>query len=137
MQGHSASATVEALQEYNAACDLVGCNPYPVLPAQMRRHIGLRPSDGRALDSPDQSIGAICDYTAKMVEVGSPDKLPCWMQLQAMAWEDFRAPGLERGTHIHTAVPSTDWPRGQSTRQLSCFVVEHPRSAAVALPLVG
>ena len=137
LQGHSASATVEALQEYNAACDLVGCNPYPVLPAQMRRHIGLRPSDGRALDSPDQSIGAICDYTAKMVEVGSPDKLPCWMQLQAMAWEDFRAPGLERGTRIHTAVPSTDWPRGQSTRQLSCFVVEHPRSAAVALPLVG
>ena len=122
---------MEALQEYNAACDLVGCNPYPVLPAQMRQHIGLRPSDGRALDSPDQSIGAICDYTAKMVEVGSPDNLPCWMQLQAMAWEDFRAPGLERGTRIHTQ------PRGQSTRQLSRFVVEHPRSATVALPLVG
>ena len=106
--GHSASATVEALQEYNAACDIVGCNPYPVLPAQMRRHIGLRPSDGRALDSPDQSIGAICDYTAKMVEVGGPGSLPCWMQLQAMAWEDFRAPGLYRGTRIHTAVPSTE-----------------------------
>ena len=59
----------------------------------------LRPADHpRALDSPDQSIGAICDYTAKMVEVGGPDSLPCWMQLQAMAWEDFRAPGLERGT---------------------------------------
>ena len=47
-QGHSASATVEALQAYNAAADIVGCNPYPVLPGHMRRHIGMRP-DGRAL----------------------------------------------------------------------------------------
>ena len=93
--GHSASATVEALQTYNVGCDIVGCNPYPVLPDGIRAHIGLRPSDGRALDSPDQTIGALTDYTNKMVEVGEGE-MPCWMQIQAMAWEDFRAPGEER-----------------------------------------
>ncbi|MSP12221.1 MAG: hypothetical protein EXR62_04595 [Chloroflexi bacterium] len=89
-QGHSASATVEALQEYNIAADIVGCNPYPVMPPHMRQHVGIRP-DGRALDSPDQQISAVADYTAKMVQVGESQK-PVWMQLQAMAWEDFYSP---------------------------------------------
>jgi hypothetical protein len=89
-QGHSASATVEGLQAYNAAADIVGCNPYPVFPAFMRRHMGIRP-DGRALDTPDQTLSAVTDYTAKMVEVGE-GKRPVWMQLQAMAWEDFYHP---------------------------------------------
>ena len=93
-QGHSASATVEALQEYNVAADIVGCNPYPVFPAHMRRHEGIRP-DGRALDTPDQTISAVADYTAKMVQVGKGKK-PVWMQLQAMAFEHFYAPKWTR-----------------------------------------
>ena len=92
--GHSASATVEALRDYNRAADIVGCNPYPVMPQGMRRHWGIR-DDGRALDAPDQNLSAVGDYTAKMVEVGEHVR-PVWMQLQTMAWEDFYNPGGTR-----------------------------------------
>ena len=85
--GHSCSATVEALRDYNRTTDIVGCNPYPVIPPGMRRHWGIR-DDGRAFDTPAQELSAVCDYTAKMVEVGEGTR-PVWMQLQAMAWEDF------------------------------------------------
>jgi prepilin-type N-terminal cleavage/methylation domain-containing protein len=85
--GHSCSATVAALRDYNRAANVVGCNPYPVKPDGMRRHWGIR-DDGRALDTPDQTLSAVCDYTAKMVDVGE-GRRPVWMQLQAMAWEDF------------------------------------------------
>ena len=85
--GHSASATVEALRDYNRAADIIGCNPYPVMPEGMRRHWGIRP-DGRALDSPDQGLSAVGDYASKMVKVGEGTR-PVWMQLQTMAWEDF------------------------------------------------
>ena len=106
-QGHSASATIEALQEYNVAADIVGCNPYPVSPKHMRMHIGTRP-DGRALDSPDQGLSAVVDYTEKMVQVGD-HKMPVWMQLQAMAWEDFH--------HI-----SSDAGDGESAKDLSAIL---------------
>ena len=94
-QGHSCAGTVEALREYNACADIIGCNPYPVLPSRMRRHMGIR-ADGRALDSPDQSLAAVGDYTRKMRDVGERRK-PVWMQLQAMAWEDFYGPVTEGG----------------------------------------
>jgi len=92
--GHSASATVDALREYNRAADIIGCNPYPVMPVGMRRHWGIRP-DGRALGSPDQGLSAVGDYTGKMVQVGESTR-PVWMQLQAMAWEDFYSPAGTR-----------------------------------------
>ena len=85
--GHSCSATVDALRDYNRAANVVGCNPYPVIPSGMRRHWGIR-DDGRAFDTPDQSLSVVCDYTDKMVEVGEGAR-PVWMQLQAMAFEDF------------------------------------------------
>ncbi|MBI2193450.1 MAG: hypothetical protein HYU36_15855 [Planctomycetes bacterium] len=104
-QGHSCSGTVEGLEAYNACADILGCNPYPILPPRMRRHIGIRP-DGRALDTPDQTLSAVCDYTRKMVEVGRGRK-PVWMQLQAMAWEDFfnpKQPGFEGQTRDDSAI---------------------------------
>ena len=88
-QGHSVSGTVDALRAYTAAADIMGCNPYPVFPEHMRRdRVGMFPS-GRALDSPDQTIAAVADYTQKMVEVGR-GTMPVWMMLQAGAWEDYR-----------------------------------------------
>jgi len=93
-QAHSIGGTVEALRAYNACADIVGCNPYPVLPPGMRRHLGIRP-DGRALDLPDQTLSAVVRYTRKMLDVG--DDRPVWMQLQAMAWEDFAGPLTEGG----------------------------------------
>jgi len=93
-QAHGIGGTVEALRAYNACADIVGCNPYPVLPPGMRRHIGIHP-DGRALDAPDQTLSAVALYTRKMLEVGAGR--PVWMQLQAMAWEDFAGPLTEGG----------------------------------------
>ena len=93
-QAHGIGGTVEALRGYNACADIVGCNPYPVFPPGMRRHIGIRP-DGRALDSPDQTLSATALYTRKMLEVGQGR--PVWMQLQTMAWEDFAGPFTEGG----------------------------------------
>jgi len=93
-QAHGIGGTVEALRAYNACADIVGCNPYPVLPRGMRQHLGIRP-DGRALDAPDQTLSAVMQYTRKMLEVGKGR--PVWMQLQAMAWEDFAGPLTEGG----------------------------------------
>ena len=92
--GHGIGGSMEGLREYNACADIVGCNPYPILPPNMRRHIGIR-SDGRALDSPNQTISAVALYTRKMIEVG--EGRPVWMQFQAMAWEDFYGPLTESG----------------------------------------
>jgi hypothetical protein len=62
--------------------------------------------DGRALDSPDQTISAVGDYTKKMLAVGSSKMedeesdqgggMPVWMMLQAGAWEEYRTPGTAR-----------------------------------------
>ena len=94
-QGHGCGGPVEALRTYNPCADILSCNPYPVLPARMRRHMGIR-ADGRALDSPDQTLSAVGDYTRKMLDVGQNRK-PVWMQLQTMAWEDFHGPVTEGG----------------------------------------
>lgn len=89
-EGFGIGGTVEAVRAYTACSDIMSCNPYPVLPPRMRQHIGIR-ADGRALDSPDQTLSAVVDYTRKMVEVGR-GRRPVWMQFQAMAWEDFYGP---------------------------------------------
>ena len=46
--GHSASATVEALQSYNRVSDCVGCNPYPVFPKHWK--LGERPDNQNRQD---------------------------------------------------------------------------------------
>ena len=87
---HTCTNTVETLRRYNACADVIGCNPYPVHVAGMRKHIGVRP-DGRMLDCPDQSIHAVGRYTEKMMKV-TADRMPVWMLLQALANENWYSP---------------------------------------------
>lgn len=84
---HSCDRTVEALREYDECMDVVGCNPYPVIPPGLRQHMGVRP-DGRMLDCPDQTPHAVGRYTEKMMAVGE-GRMPVWMLIQAMANENW------------------------------------------------
>jgi len=84
---HSCGRTVETLREYNGCMDVLGCNPYPIVPPGMRQHYGVSP-DGRMLDCPDQSMHAVGRYTQKMLRVGQGRK-PVWMLIQAMANENW------------------------------------------------
>lgn len=86
---HATAGTVETLEAYNTSNDIVGCNPYPVYPAGIRQHVGVR-EDGRILDCPNQTISAVGDYTGKMMAVARGR--PVWMLIQAMAWENFFSP---------------------------------------------
>ena len=66
---HSCHHMVETLARYNPCTDILGANPYPVVPQGMRaHHVGAR-SDGRVLDCPDQTIHAAGKYTEKMQRV--------------------------------------------------------------------
>jgi hypothetical protein len=87
--GHCCGNTVGTLRGYNVACDVVGCNPYPVYAPGTRRHIGMR-AEGRVLDCIDQSIHSVGKYTEKMMAVA--DGRPVWMLVQAMANEHWFNP---------------------------------------------
>lgn len=77
---------VSTLAKYNPAVDVVGCNPYVVMPNRLRRFVGFRP-DGLFADCPDQTLSAVGELTTKMIRVGQGR--PVWMQLQAMANENW------------------------------------------------
>jgi len=87
---HSCDRTIDTLRKYNKAADILGCNPYPVQPAGMRQHIGVRP-DGKMFDCPDQTLHAVARYTRKMMKVGN-NRMPIWMLVQAMANENWYSP---------------------------------------------
>jgi len=87
---HSCERTIEALRKYNNCMDILGCNPYPVLPGPLRRHVGFRP-DGYLTDCPDRTLHAVGKYTDKMIRVGEGQK-PVWMLIQAMANESWFDP---------------------------------------------
>jgi hypothetical protein len=104
---HSCERTVETLASYNPHGDMVGCNPYPIVPAGIRPHVGFRP-DGRFLDCPDQTLHAVGRYTHKMRQVGGT--MPVCMLIQAMANEnwfhpehtpEFAAEGVDAGKILY------------------------------------
>lgn len=84
--GHINCNLVSTLKKYNLAVDILGCNPYVVSPPDMRQHIGWR-SDGRLVDSPNQTMSSVGDHTSKMMRVA--EGRPVWMQIQAMANENW------------------------------------------------
>jgi hypothetical protein len=86
--GHMTTNLVSTLKKYNPAIDIVGCNPYVVSSPGARLFVGCR-TDGRIVDSPNQTLSAVGDYTTKMMRVAEGRAV--WMQLQAMATEDFCA----------------------------------------------
>jgi hypothetical protein len=84
--GHMNSNLVSTLRRYNAATDIVGCNPYVVMEPGMRYFVGCRP-DNRIVDSPNQTLSAVGDYTTKMMRVA--EGRPVWMQIQGSANENW------------------------------------------------
>ena len=84
--GHTNGNLVATVRKYNEGVDIVGCNPYVVSHPEMRRFVGTR-TDGRIVDSPNQTLSAVGDLTTKMMRVA--EGRPVWMQLQAMANEDW------------------------------------------------
>ena len=87
---HSCDRMVRTLAKYNSCMDILGCNPYPVVPPGIRQHVGFRP-DGKFLDCPDQTIHAVGKYTDKMMRVGGR-RMPVWMLIQGMAHESWFNP---------------------------------------------
>ncbi len=84
--GHGVTNLVGTLRKYNDAVDIVGCNPYVVLPPHIRGHVGFRP-DGRYVDCADQTLSAVGELTGKMMRVA--EGRPVWMQIQASANENW------------------------------------------------
>src|ERR1051326_5431817 len=84
--GHIVSNLVSTLRKYNPAVDIVGCNPYVLLAPGGRLFVGCR-QDGKLVDSPNQTLFAGGDLTTKMMRVA--EGRPVWMQIQAMANEDW------------------------------------------------
>lgn len=84
--GHLVSNLVSTLKKYNASTDIVGCNPYVVISPDQRLFVGAR-QDGRFVDCPDQTLSAVGALTTKMMRVA--EGRPVWMQIQAMANEDW------------------------------------------------
>ncbi len=88
---HSCHNMVETLATYNRCADILGANPYPVVPTGMRPHHVAARTDGRMLDCPDQTLHGAGKYTRKMLQVGG-GRLPVWMFVQGMANERWFNP---------------------------------------------
>lgn len=97
---HTRHRTAEALAQYSPFGEITSCNCFPIAPQGMRQHIGVR-DDGRVQDCPDTSLHSMGLYTRKMMTVGG-GKLAVWMQVQAMAYENWfnekHAPEMEGQT---------------------------------------
>ena len=84
---HTRHRTVETLAQYSPFGDITGCNSFQIAPQGMRQHIGVR-DDGRVQDCPDTSLHSMGLYTRKMMKVAQ-GRLAVWMQVQAMAYENW------------------------------------------------
>jgi hypothetical protein len=84
--GHMSGNLVSTLRRYNPAVDIVGCNTYVLNSPGHRLFVGCR-QDGRFLDTPNQTLSAVGEMTTKMARVA--EGRPVWMQIQAMANEDW------------------------------------------------
>ena len=98
--GHMTGNLVSTLRRYNDAADIVGCNPYPVVHPEMRPTVR---ADNKYVDSADQTISCVGEYTSKMMRVGQGK--PVWMQLQAHANEYWFKQSSIPYRH-HTVYPS-------------------------------
>lgn len=77
---------VSTLRKYSPATDIVGCNPYVVMEPAMRYFVGCR-LDKLIVDSPNQTLSAVGDFTTKMMRVA--EGRPVWMQVQGAANENW------------------------------------------------
>ncbi|MHC4872279.1 MAG: hypothetical protein ACYTFY_10580 [Planctomycetota bacterium] len=88
---HTRHRMVETLVRYNVGGEITGCNCFPVIPRGMRQHIGVR-EDGMVQDCPDPTVHSMGLYTRKMMQVAAQGGSAVWMQVQAMAYENWFNP---------------------------------------------
>ena len=79
---HAPRGTVEALRGYNAACDITGCDIYPISYPP-----GLHVADV----STNRELSVVGDFTKRMMEVAGGKK-PVWIYLQ-IAWSGVTKQG--------------------------------------------
>ena len=84
--GYSCGNLASTLRRYNPAVDVVGCNPYVVMPPGIRQFVGLR-SDGKYVDSADQTLSSVGLHTDKMMRVA--ERRAVWMQVQGASNENW------------------------------------------------
>lgn len=84
--GHMNCNLRSTLRRYNSAADIVGCNPYVVTDPTMRYFVGCR-LDKFIVDSPNQTLSAVGDFTTKMMQVAEGRSV--WMQIQGAANENW------------------------------------------------
>jgi len=90
---HAPRNTVETLRQYNAACDIVCADIYPIIPPGLRRMFAITP-DGRHGDLPNQTPSCVGEYVQKMRRVGRRTAArPVFIVLQGFAWEALRKEG--------------------------------------------
>lgn len=109
--GHGSCNLTSTLRKYNAAADIVGCNPYPLNAPASRINCATR-FDGRSVDSPNQTLSSVGEYTTRMMRAG--EGRPVWMQLQAMPNENWHSghytPGLrDQGYYESDRLYPTRW----------------------------
>lgn len=87
------------LRRYNAACDIVATDIYPVVPAGIGEMYALWP-DGQQGDRLNTTVSQVGEYTERMRRVAG-SSLAVWMVLQAFAWENLREKDRDPGRILY------------------------------------
>ena len=87
------------LRRYNAACDIVATDIYPVIPAGIGDIYALWPG-GQQGDRLNTTISQVGEYAERMRRVAGPSRA-VWMVLQAFAWENLRERDKDPGKVLY------------------------------------
>lgn len=96
--GHMCANLVSTLKKYNAATDIISCNPYCISAPNARRFVGTR-ADGYLTDHADRTLSVVGRYTDKMKRVA--DTQSVWMQIQGSSNENWYNPNHTPETRDH------------------------------------
>lgn len=112
---HAPQNTVATLRKYNAACDAVSVDIYPIIPPDILHIYGLT-RDRRHGDLRNQTPSCVGEYVDKMRQVAGPGR-PVWMVLQGFAWA-----ALDDATRIKSSIV---YPSYEQTRYMAWQSVIH------------
>jgi hypothetical protein len=109
---HAPQNTVNTLQRYNAACDAISVDIYPVIPRNILYMYAIT-RDGRHGDLRNQTLSCVGEYVDKMRQVAGPDR-PVWMVLQGFAWADLDDEAKVRSSIVYPSYAQTRYMAWQS-----------------------
>jgi hypothetical protein len=109
---HAPRNTVATLRKYNAACDAVSVDIYPVVPPDIL-HIYAITADRHHGDLRNQTISCVGEYVDKMRQVAGPDR-PVWMVLQGFAWAALDAQASVKSSIAYPSYEQTRYMAWQS-----------------------